>query len=95
VAVRSPNLNAYAIRSPQKEYPGHFLLFGLRHLDHVVNEYLEHYNTERPHQAKGNVPLTPQATPPPTAPPGGPRATEVLCRSRLGGLLRHYYRRAA
>jgi hypothetical protein len=56
----------------------------------------ELYNTERPRQARGNVPLPvaeieeagrPQALPPPTG--------EVKRRDRLGGLLKHYYRSAA
>jgi hypothetical protein len=51
----------------------------------LIREYVEHYHTERPHQGKGNVPLT-----------GVPAAEgEVVCRERLGGVLRHYYRAAA
>ncbi len=30
---------------------------GESQLDYILGEYLEHYNTERPHQARGNVPL--------------------------------------
>jgi putative transposase len=57
-----------------------------------LKEYLEHYNAERPHQAKGNVPL-------PEADADGPRVLpfpsgEVRCRERLGGLLKHYHRAA-
>jgi putative transposase len=56
----------------------------------------ELYNLERPHQAKGNVPL-PDAV---TKDAGEPRVLkfpsgEVKCRPRLGGLLKHYYRAAA
>ena len=52
----------------------------------------ELYNAERPHQARGNVPL-------PDADEEGPRilpfpSGEVRCRERLGGLLRHYHRAA-
>jgi hypothetical protein len=53
-----------------------FIVFGQEHLDHVCREYVEHYHAERPHQAKGNRPLT-----------GTAAATqsigEVLCRERL------------
>ncbi len=56
----------------------------------------ELYNTERPHQARGNVPL-PVAE---ADDAGEPRilkfpSGEVRCQGRLGGLLKHYYRAAA
>jgi putative transposase len=54
----------------------------------VCKEYVEHYHTERPHQATGNVPLTASSSPPTSD-------GEVVCRERLGGVLRHYYRAAA
>jgi putative transposase len=54
-----------------------------------------YYHEERPHQALENGLLL-RSTPdvhknrePNTAPP------EVACRQRLGGLLKHYYRKAA
>ena len=60
---------------------------------HLLKEYLEHYNSERPHQAKGNVPL-PEADREPL--PTVPFSTgEIRCRERLGGLLKHFYRGAA
>ena len=67
----------------------HFLILGERHL---VTEFVAYYNEERPHQAKGNVPL-------PDAEQTEPRilkfpSREVKCRERLGGLLKHYYRAA-
>src|SRR5262245_46733988 len=92
----APNLNAYAerwVQSARKECLDHLLILGEGHLRHVLREYVEHYNAERPHQAKGNVPL-PQAdvAEPPVLPfPSG----EVRCRERLGGLLKHYHREAA
>jgi putative transposase len=85
---RSPNVNAYVERFVQavgQECLDRLIVFGPGHFDHVLAEYLAYYHEERPHQGKGNVPLTPAA-----APPEG----EVRCRERLGGLLRHYYRRA-
>ena len=60
------------------------IVFGPGHLDHVVGEYLRYYPEERPHQGMGNVPLTIN---------GIETEGEVVCRERLGGLLRHYYRR--
>ncbi len=71
----------------------HFIVVGERHLRYLVSEFVAHYNQERPHQAKGNVPL-------PDADLDEPRilpfpSGAVQCRSRLGGLLKHYYRAAA
>jgi len=85
----SPNLNAYVerfIQTIQQECLDHFVVVGKRHLNYIVREFLGHYHKERPHQGLGNVPLS------------GLPATgngEVVCRERLGGLLKHYERRAA
>lgn len=99
VGPAAPNLNAYAERWAQSlrtECLDHFLVLGEGHLRHLVREYVEHYNAERPHQARGNVPLpvaaAEEAGEPPVLPfPKG----EVKCRERLGGLLKHYHRAAA
>ena len=56
----APNLNGYAerwVQSLRTECLDHFLICGEAHLRHMLNEYLEHYNLERPHQGVGNVPL--------------------------------------
>ena len=89
---RSPNTNAYMerfIQTVQQECMDKFIVFGREHLDHVFAEYAEHYHQDRPHQGKGNMPLT--EGPDVETPAGG----EVLCRERLGRVLRHYYRQAA
>ena len=92
--VRSPNMNPFAERwvlSIKSECLDHFIVFGEAHLRHIINEYLKHYNEERPHQGLSNVPLPDAAGETSTlAFPSG----EVVCEERLGGLLKHY-RRAA
>ena len=96
VGPRAPNMNAYAerwVQSLRAECLDHFVVVGERHLAHLVSSYVAPYNEERPHQAKGNVPL-------PEADQDEPRILkfpigEVKCRQRLGGLLKHYYREAA
>ncbi len=93
LAHRSPNLNAYVerfVQSIQQECLDHFLVFGEKHLDYLVKEYIEHYHSERPHQALANLPLTGE---PPSALPD--LEGEIQCRTRLGGILKHYYRTAA
>jgi putative transposase len=90
----SPNLNARAERwaqSVQRECLDHFVILGERHRSHVLTEYAAHFNEERPHQSKSNLPLGVDR--PPEAPPLKD-AKQVICRVRLGGLLRHYHRAA-
>ena len=87
--VRAPNLNSYAearLGSLKRECLNHFLVFGERHLDHLIREYLAYYHHERPHQSLGNRTIIPL----PTCVDG-----EIRCKTRLGGLLNHYYREAA
>lgn len=83
-----PNLNAYIerfIQTIQQECLDHFIVLGEKHLNHIVCEYVEHYNTERPHMAIGAVPRERD---------NEPAAGNIVCETRLGGLLQHY-RRAA
>lgn len=45
---RTPVLNAYAerwIKSVQEECLDHFVVFGKRHLDYLIREYVEHYHS--------------------------------------------------
>jgi putative transposase len=65
------------------------ILFGERSLWHVLNEYVAHYHTERPHQGKGNMILFP--------PDHSEQRREgpVCYRVRLGRLLKYYDRKAA
>jgi len=93
LSLFSPNTTAYVerfVESIQKECLDHFVAFGPEHMDYLIQQYVEHYHTERPHQAKENLPLT---AGPPTAPTES--SGDIVCRERLGGVLRHYYRAAA
>ena len=91
--MKSPNLNAYVerfIQTLQKECLDRFLVVGERHLDHLVRNFVEHYHEERPHQGKGNQPLS----------VGGEKleqvpVSEITCSERLGGVLKHYHREVA
>lgn len=53
----SPNLNAFAECFVQTIRIDHFVLFGDRHLGHVIREYAALYNTVRAHQGIGNRPI--------------------------------------
>ena len=92
---KSPNLNAHCervIRTIKNEALDYFIVFGEDHLNHIVSSFVEYYNTLRPHQGVENVPLSgsvpeEQSV---TVNPG-----EIVCREWLGGVLKHYERRAA
>jgi putative transposase len=86
---RSPNLNAFAerwLRSIKEECLSKFILFGEGSLHRAVNDFVEHYHSERNHQGKGNVLLFPNVG-------QGPVRGVRWCE-RLGGLLRYYCRAA-
>ena len=87
-APRSPWQNAFAERvigSIRRECTDHIIPFGRRHLMRVLREYVEYYNTSRPHQSlERNAPVlrTVEAT------------GEVWAKPVLGGLHHRYYRAA-
>ena len=69
---------------------------GTEHLDHLTSEFTRHYNLERPHSRLGmRTPLASNETIAPWTVPREKAAANVVCRERLGGLLRHYVRLAA
>ena len=83
----APHLNPICerfVRTIKSECLDRMLIFGERHLEYLVFEFMEHYHTERPHQGLDNEFIDP--------PPQG--TGEIVCRERLGGLLRYYGRAA-
>lgn len=91
--IRAPNANAFAerfVRTLRTECLDHVLVYGRRHLEHVLGIYVEHYMQERPHRGLGLA--TPRGVPAPVS--GGPKRSTVTRRDVLGGLI-HEYRRAA
>jgi transposase InsO family protein len=88
ISYQAPNMNAVAERfvlSIKRECLSRLIPFGTQHLERAVREYVEHYNTERPHQGLGNELINGR---PSTS------AGEVVETERLGGLLRSYHRAA-
>jgi Integrase core domain len=104
VGPQAPNMNAFIerwIQSLQQEALDHFIVFGEKHFDHIVSEYVAYYHDLRPHQGVGNV-LLQRPGNDPTLTASGDDCTpplvdlaEVKCERRLGGLLKHFYRQAA
>ena len=87
------------IQTLKQECLGYFIAFDQEHMDHLVSEFVMYYHEERPHQSKDNHVLI--AAPPPEKSkhdcplPGVIPVPQVECRERRGGLLKHYYRKAA
>jgi putative transposase len=88
---RSPNLNAYAERwigSARRECFARVIPLGERHLRQIVQQFVDHYHTERNHQGLGNkliVPMNDNAA----------NSGRVVRRQRVGGVLNYYHREAA
>jgi putative transposase len=68
-----------------------FAIVAQRHLNHITREFQVHYNREQPHEACGHLP---PGTDPPSTLPLILKPADVVCTTRLGGLLKSYGRRA-
>ena len=90
--IRAPHANAFAERfvgTIRRECLDRMLVFGRRHLEAVVHEYVEHYNGHRPHRSLGQ-----------RSPQSNGISTPVLkCvdpsrlgrTDRIGGLIHEYH----
>jgi len=90
--VRAPMANAFIeswIGSLKKEVLNHIVGLSRGQIDYVVNLWVSHYNTVRPHRGKGidnnilDVDFAPKTK------------GEILCEQKLGGLITEWYREAA
>ena len=91
IPIRAPRANAIAERwigSLRRECLNHILITGQRHLAVVLQEYIAHYNSHRPHRALHQQP--PEGR---TPPPSG-ATIRPLRRDRLGGLVHEYVQAA-
>ena len=85
--VRAPRANAIAERfigTLRRECLDHLLITGPRHLAVVLRQYIEHYNTRRPHRSLDQHPPAGRTPPPSEA------TVRPLRRDRLGGLVHEY-----
>jgi transposase InsO family protein len=91
---RAPKANAFAerwVRTVRNDCLDQTLIWGRRHLDCVLREYVRHYNAERPHRSLGlNTPVLRRRRH-----LSGRSPSNVRRRDRLGGLLHEYYVAAA
>jgi transposase InsO family protein len=91
IPPRCPQANCFAERfvgTVRAELTDRMLIFGQRHLRLLLNEYVRHYNTQRPHRGQQLRPPRPEHT---TQEVEGPN---IVRRPILGGLINEY-RRAA
>ena len=85
--IRAPRANAVAERfigTLRRECLDHLLITGPRHLAAVLREYVQHYDTHRPHRSLHQQP------PAGGTPPRSGAAIRPLRRDRLGGLIHEY-----
>ncbi|HYZ76318.1 MAG TPA: integrase core domain-containing protein [Gaiellaceae bacterium] len=85
--VAAPKAKAHAerwVQTVRRECLDRLLIVSGKHLERVLSEYVEHYNTHRPHRALAQRP--PLAKPP----PNDPTLSRLRRRDRLGGLLHEY-----
>jgi len=89
--VRAPRANAFAERfvgTIRRECLDRMLILIRRQLELVLAEYVDHYNTHRPHRSLDQTaPLSRPRCRPPTSPPD---ATQLRRSDRLGGLIHKY-----
>lgn len=89
--ARSPNLNSFAerwVRSVKQECLSKLILFGEASLKRALTEFIAHYHSERPHQGKGNKVLFPSEN------QSQAEGQRIVCKERLGGILKYYSRAA-
>ncbi|MFC1936719.1 integrase core domain-containing protein [Chloroflexota bacterium] len=83
---QAPNANAYAerwVRTIREECLDHILILNAVHLRHVLIEFIDYYNSSRPHQGIDQLTPVPHAV----SPIGSIRRRKIL-----GGVINSYYR---
>ena len=86
--VRTPVANAFAerwIATLRRELLDRTIIWNRRQLNKLVVDYIDHYNTHRPHRSLDQLP--PVATDPPDQPD---RHLQVVKTARCGGLINEY-----
>jgi putative transposase len=87
--VRAPRANAFAERfvgTIRRECLDRMLIFTRRQLEAVLAEYVDHYNTHRPHRSLNQT--APLSMSPPRA--SSPDVMQLRRSDRLGGLIHEY-----
>ena len=89
--IRAPRANAFAERfvgTVRRECLDRMLIFGRRHLEHVLADYVVHYNDHRPHRSLDQqAPLSVGTN---LASIGDPDLARLRRTDKLGGLIHEY-----
>jgi transposase InsO family protein len=91
IPPRCPRANCFAerfVRTLRAELTDRMLIFSQRHLRLVLTQYVQHYNSRRPHRARDHHP------PRPTHPVADLHDERNTRRPILGGLINEYERAA-
>ncbi len=98
---RSPNLNSYAerfVKSIKTESLDKMIFFGEASLRKTIREYMIHYHEERNHQGLENRLIEPHdgiEMESVSIADVDHATSEIICKERLGGILKYYHRKAA
>jgi putative transposase len=91
----SPNLNGRCERfigTIRWECLDKFIIFGKRHLDYVISEFVSYYNHHRAHMEREYLPPVRSAEPEEVE---TLKLSEVVVKSHIGGLVKSFERKAA
>ena len=89
--IRAPRANAFAERfvgTVRRECLDRMLIFGRRHLESVVHEYVKHYNGHRPHRSLDQLPPQPKGVAPAVFKKVD--LSRLKRTDRLGGVIHEY-----
>ena len=91
IPIRAPRANAFAERfvgTIRRECLDRMLIVRRRHLEAVVHEYVDHYNSHRPHRSLRQLPPQPRGVAPTVLRNVDP--SRVQRTNRLGGVIHEY-----
>lgn len=91
----SPNLNGRCERiigTLRWECLDKFIIFGKRHLDYVISDFVSYYNHHRAHSERENLPPVRSTEPEQVE---TLKLSEVVIKSHVGGLVKSFERKAA
>lgn len=92
--ITSPNLNGRCekfIGTIKLECLSRFIVFGKKHLDHLVASFTDYYNHHRSHSSRNHLPPVGEAP----SEVASLAVNEVVVRSHVGGLIKSFERKAA
>ena len=93
--IESPNLNGRcerAIETIKLECLAKFIIFGKQHLDHILEQFTQYYNTKRSHMERGYLPPIRDGEPEEVV---ALTMNQIEVKTYVGGLVKSFERKAA